>query len=184
MTGFQKNWLFLMLVAVLSLGFATVAWAQPQGMGPGMGKGPGMGMEQCGMCPGMGMGHGMGKGCGMGHGMKGMMQLTPDQAAKAFDQRHKFMNDTSDLRKQMFVKQAELRQLWQAKEPDKAKIAAKQKEINAVRDQLQEKATAFKLDMRQDFPDMAGGAGCCPMMGGGKGPRACPMVPPAPEGAK
>lgn len=186
MTGFQKNWLFLMLVAVLSLGFATVAWAQPQGMGPGMGMG------QCGMGPGMGKGHGMGHGmgmgcgmgCGMGHGMKGM-QLTPDQAAKAFDQRQKFMNDTADLRKQTMVKQAELRQLWQAKEPDKAKIAAKQKEINTVRDQLQEKATAFKLDMRQDFPDMAGGAGCCPMMGGGgKGPGACPMPPPAPAGDK
>ena len=175
MTGFQKNWLFLMLVAVLSLGFATAALAQPQGMGPGMGMG------QCGMGPGMGMG----KGCGMGHGMKGMMQLTPDQAAKAFDPRQKFMNDTADLRKQMFVKQAELRQLWQAKEPDKAKIAAKQKEINTVRDQLQEKATAFKLDMRKDFPDMAGDAGCCPKMGGGgKGPGACPMSPPAPEGAK
>ncbi len=64
------------------------------------------------------------------------------------------MNDTADLRKQMLVKRAELRELWNAKEPDKAKIAAKQKEINAVRDQLQEKATAFKLDMRKEFPNM------------------------------
>ncbi len=116
------------------------------------------------------------------------MQLTPDQAAKAFDLRQKFMNDTADLRKQMWVKRAELRELWQAKEPDKAKITAKQKEINAVRDQLQEKGTAFKLNMRQEFPNMGGGkgpGGGCPMMGGGKGPGgAGPMTPPAPEGAK
>lgn len=170
MTGFRNNWLPLVLVALLSLGFATAAWAGPRGMG------------QCGMSSGMGMGPGM--GCGMGHGMKGM-QLTPAEAAKAFDQRQKFMNDTADLRKQMWVKQAELRELWQAKEPDKAKVTAKEKEINAVRDQLQEKATAFKLDMRKEFPTMAGGPANCPMTGGGKGQGACcPMAPAAPEGAK
>ena len=59
------------------------------------------------------------------------MQMTPDQAAKAFDLRQKFMNDTADLRKQMMVKQAELGELWRAKDPDKAKVAAKQKEVNA-----------------------------------------------------
>ena len=182
MTGFQKSWLPLMLVAVLSLGFATAAWAGPKGMGGGCcrwrwprhGHGPWYG-------------HGS-PGCGMGHGMKGM-QLTPEQAAKAFDLRHKFMNDTAELRKQMWVKQAELRELWQAKEPDKAKITAKQKEINAVRDQLQEKGTAFKLEMRKEFPNMGGGKGPgagCPMMeAAARAPAvAGPMAPPAPEGAK
>ena len=109
---------------------------------------------------GMGGGCGMGPGMGKGHGCGMMgMQMTPDQAAKAFDLRQKFMNDTADLRKQMMVKQAELGELWRAKDPDKAKIAAKQKEINALRDQLQEKGTAFKLDMRKEFPTMAGGPG-------------------------
>jgi Spy/CpxP family protein refolding chaperone len=126
----------------------------------------------------------MGSGMGKGHGC-GMMglQMSPDQAAKAFDLRQKFMNDTADMRKQMMVKQAELGELWRAKDPDKAKVTAKQKEISALRDQLQEKGTAFKLDMRKEFPTMAGGP-CCPMMGGGKGQGACPMVPPAPEGGK
>ena len=122
----------------------------------------------------------------MGHGRgMGGMQMTPDQAAKAFDLRHKFMNDTADMRKQMLVKRAELGELWRTKDPDKAKIAAKQKEVNALRDQLQEKGTAFKLDMRQVCPMMAGGGpGSCPMMSGGKGPGGAPMAPPAPEGAK
>jgi len=171
--GFKKNWLPFMLVALLSLGFANAASAAPKGMGQ-CGMGPGMGKGQCGM--------GAGMGCGMGHGMN-FMQLPPEQAAKAFDLRQKFMNDTAEMRKQMWVKQAELREMWQAKEPDQAKITAKQKEISAVRDQLQEKATAFKLDMRKEFPNIASSAGC-PMMGGGKGPGGCPMTPPAPEGAK
>jgi zinc resistance-associated protein len=166
MTGFRKSWL-LMLTLVLSLGIAGAAWAGPQGMG--MGGGCGMMGPEMGMGPGMGMGHGKGMGKGMG-----CMQMTPDQAAKAFDLHHKFMNDTAEVRKQMMVKKAELGELWRAKDPDKAKIAAKQKEINALRDQFQEKAISFKVDMKQQ----------CPMMGGDKGPGAGPMVPPAPEGGK
>jgi zinc resistance-associated protein len=125
----------------------------------------------------------MGKGH---HGGMGGMQMTPEQAAKAFDLRHKFMNDTAEVRKQMMVKRAELGELWRAKDPEKAKIAAKQKEMNALRDQFQEKAISFKVDMKQVCPMMAGGGpGCAMMGGGGKGPGACPMVPPpAPEGAK
>jgi zinc resistance-associated protein len=183
MTGFRKNCLPLVLTLVLCLGFATMSWAGPRGMGGG----------GCEMGPGMGGGCGMGSGMGKGHGCGMMgMQMTPDQAAKAFDLRQKFMNDTADMRKQMMVKQAELGELWRAKDPDKAKVTAKQKEISALRDQLQEKGTAFKLDMRKEFPTMAGGPmlgggrgqGACPMMGEGKGQGACPMVPPAPEGGK
>lgn len=164
MTGFRKSWL-LMLTLVLSLGIAGAAWAGPRGMG--MGGGCCMMGPEMGMGPGMGMGHGKGMG-------KGCMQMTPDQAAKAFDLHHKYMNDTAEVRKQMMVKQAELGELWRAKDPDKAKIAAKQKEVNALRDQFQEKAISFKVDMKQH----------CPMMGGDKGPGGCPMVPPAPEGTK
>ena len=176
MTGLRKSWLLLILTLALSLGIASFAWAG-HGMGGGCGMGPGMG-GGCGMGPGM-------MGQGMGHGMC-LMNLTPEQAGQAFDMRQKFMNDTRELRKQMLVKRAELRELWKAKDPDKAKIEAKQKEVNAVRDQLQAKATAFKLEMRKQFPDMAGGPGmgACPMMAGGKAQGACPMMAPAAEGAK
>ena len=150
MTGLRKHWLPLILTLVLCLGFATLSWAGPRGMGGCCDMGPGMGMGGgCGMGPGMGKGH---QGGGMG-----CMQMTPEQAGKAFDLRQKFMNDTADLRKQSMIKHAELGELWRAKDPDKAKIAAKQKEVNALRDQLQEKGTAFKLDMRQVCPMMAGG---------------------------
>jgi zinc resistance-associated protein len=184
----RKSWLPLMLALVLGLGISGSAWAG-HGMGPDMGGGCGM------MGPGM-----------KGHGM-GWMNLTPDEIGKAFDQRQKFMTDTADLRKQMLVKQAELRDLWKAKEPDKAKIEAKQKELNTVRDQLQAKGTTFKLEMKKQFPNLGDGPGCgmmgggkgmagcpmmagdkgmagCPMMGGGKGMANCPMTPAPAEGAK
>ncbi|MBM4287344.1 MAG: periplasmic heavy metal sensor [Deltaproteobacteria bacterium] len=164
MTGFRKSRLTLILVLGLSLGLALSAWAGPKGKGGGHG----MGMwEDC--CP---MGPGMGMGMQHGRGMGGM-QLTPDQAAKVFDLRHKFMNDTAELRKQMMVKRAELGELWRTKDPDQAKIAAKQKEINALRDQLQEKGLALKMDMRQ----------ICPMMGEGP-PWTRSQGPPAPAGEK
>ncbi len=153
----RKNWLVLVLIAVLSLGVAAVSWAGPKGMGGGCPM-----ME--GGCPMMGPGMGMKQGRGMG------MAMTPEQAAQAFDLHQKFMTETADLRKQMLIKRAELGQLWRAKDVDQAKVAAKQKEINALRDQIQEKAIAYKVEMRQH----------CPAMGGGKGP----MTAPAPEAPK
>ncbi len=51
-TSLRKNWLLLLLTAVLSLGMATAAWAGPKGMGGGCDMG------DMGMGPGMGMGHG------------------------------------------------------------------------------------------------------------------------------
>ena len=86
------------------------------------------------------------------------------------------------MRKQMMVKHAELAALWKAEKPDQAAITAKQKEINALRDQMQEKKTAFKLEARKISPELAQGFGHG--MGGGMGhgrgmgPGGCPMVGP------
>ena len=135
-------------------------------------------------------------GGGMGGGKMGAMNLTPDQAGKFFDLKEKFHNDTASVRKQMMIKRAELAGLQKAEKPDQAAITAKQKEINALRDQMQEKRTAFQLEARKISPElgkfgpgMGGGMGHgrgmgpggCPMVGsgGGKGAGCCPMVPPA-----
>ena len=161
MTGFRKNCLPLVLTLVLCLGFATMSWAGPRGMGGGgcdMGYGCGMGGDS-----GTGAGIGKGHGCGMGG-----MQMTPDQAAKAFDLHQKFMNDTADVRKQMMVKRAELGELWRAKTRTRPRLRPN-REISALRDQLQEKALSYNSTWKEQ----------CPMMGGGKGQGACPMVPPA-----
>jgi Spy/CpxP family protein refolding chaperone len=135
-------------------------------------------------------------GGGMGCGMRGAMNLTPDQAGKFFDLKEKFHNDTVAARKQMMVKHAELAALWKAEKPDQAAITAKQKEINALRDQMQEKRTAFMLEARKISPELGKvfggghgrgmGRGGCPMVGagGGKGAGVCavggPCVAPGP----
>lgn len=122
---------------------------------------------------GGGMGCGMGGGMGHGMGMRGMMNLTPEQAGQVFDLRQKFMNDTAELRKSLMVKGAELAQLWKAESPDEKAIQAKVKELGALKTQMMEKAVAQRLAMHKIVP---GAMGPCPMMGPGRGP--CPMMGP------
>lgn len=88
-------------------------------------------------------------------GGPGAMNLNPEQAGKLFDLKHKFMNDTAEVRKQMVVKRAELAALWKAEQPDEKAIVAKQKELNALRGQLQEKSVAFRLEARKIAPHLA-----------------------------
>ena len=97
-------------------------------------------------------------GKGMGHG-PGMMNLTPEQAGKIFDLMEKMDADTADLRKQMMVKHAELAALWKAEKPEQNAIQAKQKELNALRDQMQEKMTACRLEAKKIAPDFDMGMG-------------------------
>ncbi len=98
--------------------------------------------------------------------------LTPEQSARLFDLRQQFMNDTAGLRKQMMVKRTELAALWQTPTPDQSQIQAKQQEINALRDQIREKGTAFRAQAQNICPQASMGAG--PGAGGGMGRgRAC-----------
>jgi zinc resistance-associated protein len=94
------------------------------------------------------------RGGGWGGG-PGAMNLNPEQAGKLFDLKHKFMNDTAEVRKQMVVKRAELAALWKAEKPDEKAIVAKQKELNALRGQMQEKSVAFRLEARKIAPQLA-----------------------------
>jgi len=117
---------------------------------------------------------------GMGH-CPGMMNLTPEQAAKIFDLMEKMHADTAGLRKQMMVKHAELAALWKAEKPDQNAIQAKQKELNALGDQMQEKMTACRLEAKKIAPDFDMGMGMGMGPGGmGMGPGAGPPPPPPP----
>ena len=125
----------------------------------------------------------MGKGKGQG------MNLTPEQAGQIFDLQEKFHADTSGLRKQMMVKEAELAALWGAEKPDQNAIQAKQKELNALRDQMQEKMTAMQFEVKKIAPDYDMGRGMGegmghgpgksmgPGPGGGAGPKNVPPPP-------
>ncbi len=153
----SKSSLIVVLALALSLGLAASSWARPFGGG---------------------MGGGM--GCGMGGGMMmGAMNLTPDQAGKLFDLKQKFMDDTAGVRKQMMVKHMELAALWKAENPDEKAIVAKQKELNTLKGQMQEKSVAFRLEARKIAPQLAKfghGRGMGMGPGGGMGSGACPMV--------
>ncbi len=140
--------LLLALALMLSLGLAATAGAQPMGMG-----------------------------MGMGHGGKHMMNLTPEQAGKLFDLKEKFHNDTANLRKGLLIKRLEMKALWKAATPDEKAILAKQKEINALRDQMMEKMVPFRLEAKKIAPNfdmghgrgMGWGQGCGMGPGGGMG---------------
>lgn len=94
--------------------------------------------------PGRGPGYGP---CGRGDfgGYEGL-NLTADQKTKMNELRDTHFKEVKPLRDQMFTKRDELRKLWLEPNPDQAKIAAAQKEMRAVRDQMQDKMTAFRLD--------------------------------------
>ena len=85
--------------------------------------------------------------------------VTPGQSAKLFDLKQQFMNDTAGLRKEMLVKRTELAALWRAEAPDQNQIQAKQQEINALRDRLQQQRTAFRLKARKICPQAGIGTG-------------------------
>jgi zinc resistance-associated protein len=136
-----KKSLLVVLVVLAGLVLAASVWADPVGMGKGFGR-------PCG---------------------HGGMNLTPEQAAKLFDVKEKFHSDTADLRKQLWVKRAEMAALWKAENPDQNAILAKVKELNALRGQLQEKMVAMRLEIRKIVPkppmktSMAEGCGLGPM---------------------
>jgi Spy/CpxP family protein refolding chaperone len=104
--------------------------------------------------------------------------VTPEQSAQLFDLKQQFRNDTAGLRKQMMVKRTELAALWQSASPDQNQIQVKQQEVNALRDQLQAKRTAFGLQNQQICPQAGlgmgrgGGRGMAMGQGGGQG-RGC-----------
>ena len=81
------------------------------------------------------------------------------------------MPTPSTCAEQMMVKHAEMAALWKAAKPDQTAIQAKQKELNALRDQMQEKMTAFGLEAKKICPGFSMG------MGMGMGMSDCGMGP-------
>ena len=122
-----------MIVAILAVALlVTAGVAMAQGWGRGAGYGPGE--------------------YGPGHGPRGAwagLNLTPEQKQKMQALQEKFLKENLPLRNEMQIKQLELRTLWAQSNPDEEKILSKQKEINALRAQLQEKGTKNRLEMRK-----------------------------------
>jgi Spy/CpxP family protein refolding chaperone len=127
----MKKIIFAIIMAAI-LATAGVA------MGQGWGKGPGMGM---------GYGPYSGGARAWGPGLWRALNLTPEQVEKIKALRGSFFKEKIPLRNDLMSKRLELRALWAQTNPDEEKILAKQKEINALRAQLEEKATRNRLEM-------------------------------------
>ena len=136
--------LMITVLAVALLATSGVVMAQGWGGGPGMGRGPGMGMGYGPCDPGYGA---RGPGYGPGAGALGL-NLTPEQTQKMQALQESYFKETLSLRNEMMVKKLEIQTLWAQTNPDEGKILAKQKEINSLRAQLQEKATKHRLEAR------------------------------------
>ncbi|MBN2255144.1 MAG: Spy/CpxP family protein refolding chaperone [Deltaproteobacteria bacterium] len=145
---------------------------------PAFGRGPGWGSDwgtgsRIGQNYDRGQGRGMG-GYGYGPGMSSL-NLTDEQKSRIESLRDTHHKEMVPVRSELYTKKTELQALWAQKTPDSKAILAKQKEISTLRDQMREKETLHRLDMRgiltpeQQDQLSAGGYGRCSGPRGGFG---------------
>lgn len=91
---------------------------------------------------------GMGHGPGMSLYAASNLELTPEQSQKLQALEEAYLKEITPLQNQLFSKKAEMRLLWSAQNPEQEKITPKQKEINALQQQIQERATQCQLESR------------------------------------
>ena len=77
------------------------------------------------------------------------MKLSSEQTQKLNALQQNFQKDTASLRREIQSKQLELKALWVQANPDQGKILAKEKEMNDLRDQLQEKTINYIFEARK-----------------------------------
>ena len=101
-----------------------------------------------------GPGEGKGPGGGRGYGYcsnpaSWNLNLTDEQKIKIEALQDANYKAVRPIREKMFDKSVELRRLWLQASPDKDKINAAQKEMRILRDNLEDKDTALKLEIRK-----------------------------------
>jgi len=77
------------------------------------------------------------------------LNITDEQKTKIEALQTANLKDLRPLREKMFDKSVELRRLWLQANPDKNKITAAQKEMRTLRDSIEDKDTALKLEIRK-----------------------------------
>jgi len=97
--------------------------------------------------PGWGRGHGGGPYDGYDPATLSQLNLTAEQTTKINAFREAFLKDDKPLQDKMFGKRGDLKLLWLQQNPDQEKILAVQKEIRALRDQIQEKRDVYRLNV-------------------------------------
>jgi Spy/CpxP family protein refolding chaperone len=97
----------------------------------------------------MGMHQGMGYGPSWMGSWASRLNLSNEQMQKLEALHERFLKETISIRNDLALKQVELRTLWLQTNPEEGKILAKEKEINALMAQVQEKATKYLLEGRK-----------------------------------
>ena len=92
---------------------------------------------------------GMDPGAGMDQYLASTLNLTEDQKVRIQAKQEAFHAEMNPLRDKLFSKKMELRSLWAQGIPDQVKLAAKQKEIQAIQNQIQEITTQHRLECRE-----------------------------------
>ena len=77
------------------------------------------------------------------------LNLSDEQKTKIEALQTAHLKEVRPLQEKMFDKSVELRKEWLKTSPDKDKINAAQKEIRTLRDNIEDKGTAFKLEIRK-----------------------------------
>jgi Spy/CpxP family protein refolding chaperone len=113
--------LTILAVAILCLFSATLAFAEPWGRG-------------------------MGPGFGIPPFATSNLGLTPEQSQRLQALLEGYLKEITPLHNQLLSKEAEMRLLWSDANPGQEKIIAKQKEINELHRQIQEKASQHQLE--------------------------------------
>jgi Spy/CpxP family protein refolding chaperone len=98
-------------------------------------------------------GSGYGRGIGYSPGPTGCwyapgINLTAEQTGKLTSLQQQFLNETLPIRNELASKSLELRSLMAQPGTDAAKITAKQREIFALQQKLQEKSLTYQSDAR------------------------------------
>jgi periplasmic protein CpxP/Spy len=119
----MKKVIWSVMVLLFVSAVATTAFASGCGRGPGYGPCPEGGFQ----------------------GPAGL-DLTAEQMQKIKQIREMQWREMRPLQKQTFAKRDEIRKLWLEPNPDQAKIMAAQKEMQSLRDQIEDKTTAFYLE--------------------------------------
>jgi Spy/CpxP family protein refolding chaperone len=133
---------------------------------------------------GPGGGPGAGRGCGYrSEGVLTKLNLTDEQKVKIEALETAHFKEVKPIQEKMFDKSLELRRLWLQANPDKDKITAAQKAVRALRDEMQDKATVMRLEIRKVLTPEQNEK--LANLGWGRGPGFGPrggMRGPGPEG--
>ena len=164
----KKFYVAIGLLALVTLATASLA------VGPGtdVGAGPG----QAGGGPGWQRGPGAGFQGAHGRWASDL-NLSKEQQESLSALRKQQWEELKPLRGQMYQKRQEMRSLYTNPAADDAAIIAKQKEVNVLQQQMQDKAIQFRLEQRKIFTpeqlsklkDMPYGKGACGGHGRGWG---------------